>query len=569
MSLDNKTLSGGVAPPISSALLDGARQHAFEQGLSLPASLQVVASWPAETCRAALASAFSYAEMPLERLREAIPRFDLIAYRESANRSLLLLTLPDSERFILVLSDPFDISQEGWVRRQLDRQEITNFSVGLTSPGELAIYLAEQEADIQAIDRFDVQESGLFIEDDIPVITLSSIETDDRPAVKLVNSTLYDALKLQASDIHLACDEEGLQVHYRIDGVLVPITRVAGMAMADQIVSRIKVMAELDIAERRVPQDGRFRVRVNAREIDFRVSIMPSLFGEDAVLRLLDRRALTEAAQTLRLDHLGLDSASMAHVRDLAARPHGMLLVTGPTGSGKTTTLYAAITEIHTGRDKIVTIEDPVEYRLPRVLQIPVNEKKGLTFARGLRSLLRHDPDKIMVGEIRDEETAQIAVQAALTGHLVLTSVHANNVYDVLGRFMHMGVDPYSFAAALNGIVAQRLMRLNCLHCAVPAVPESGLVQRLAIPESEWQSWQYRIGHGCTHCRGTGYRGRKAIAEVLVLDDVLREHIAQRSPITTLKQMAQQRGLVSMQTVALSMIARGETTLAELFRVAS
>jgi general secretion pathway protein E len=554
---------------IPSTLLDSARQHSFEQNLSLPESLQKLASWSAETCRATLASAFSYAEMPLERLREATPRFDLISYRESANRSLLLLAQPDCERPILVLSDPFDISQENWARRQLDRQQITTFAIGLACTDELAIYLAEREADIQAIGQFDVRESGPFIEDDIPVITLSSIETDDRPAVKLVNSTLYDALKLQASDIHLECDEEGLQVQYRVDGVLVPITRIAGAILAEQIVSRIKVMAELDIAERRVPQDGRFRVRVNAREIDFRVSIMPSLFGEDAVLRLLDRRALTEAAQTLRLDHLGLDSSSMAQVRDLAAKPHGMLLVTGPTGSGKTTTLYAAITEIHTGRDKIVTIEDPVEYRLPRVLQIPVNEKKGLTFARGLRSLLRHDPDKIMVGEIRDEETAQIAVQAALTGHLVLTSVHANNVYDVLGRFMHMGVDPYSFSAALNGIVAQRLMRLSCQHCAVTAVPEPELVQRLAIPETEWRSWQYQVGRGCAQCRGTGYRGRKAIAEVLILDDVLREHIAQRSPITTLKQLAQQRGLVAMQTVAMGMIARGETTLAELVRVAS
>lgn len=545
-----------------------AREYAFERGTSVMAALQSLNDWSPENCRDALSNAFAYPAYSLDTLRATEPAFDVIPFRECTNRSCLVQRHVATDAFVLVLTDPFNIVVEAWVRRQLGSGAST-LEVALATHDDLVIYLAEKEGEFNAIDGFETGGTGIALEDDIPLITLSSIEADDRPAVKFVDSTIYDALKAQASDIHLEGDETGLQVQYRIDGVLVPVTRVSGTVLAEQIVSRIKVMAELDIAERRIPQDGRFRIRVTAKEIDFRVSIMPSLFGEDAVLRLLDRRALTEAAQSLRLDHLGMDAATMAQIRHLAAKPHGMLLVTGPTGSGKTTTLYAAITEIHTGRDKIVTIEDPVEYRLPRVLQIPVNEKKGLTFARGLRSLLRHDPDKIMVGEIRDEETAQIAVQAALTGHLVLTSVHANSVYDVLGRFMHMGVDPYSFASALNGIVAQRLMRLNCPHCAEPSSPEPELLQRLSVANTETTGWHYRTGRGCANCRGTGYQGRMAIAEVLVLDDILREHIASRSPVTTLKELARQRGLVSMQHTALSMIAQGRTSLAELIRVAS
>jgi general secretion pathway protein E len=327
-------------------------------------------------------------------------------------------------------------------------------------------------------------------------------------------------------------------------------------------------MAELDIAERRIPQDGRFKVRVNGREIDFRVSVMPNIFGEDAVLRLLDRQSLTEEAKALRLDHLGLDAHTITAIRRLASKPHGMLLVTGPTGSGKTTTLYGAITEIHTGRDKIITIEDPVEYRLPRVLQIPVNEKKGLTFARGLRSILRHDPDKIMVGEIRDDETAQIAVQAALTGHLVFTTVHANNVFDVLGRFLHMGVDAYSFAAALNGIVAQRLLRMTCPHCAAPVTPNAEELEAAGLTQAQVSGWTFKIGRGCGHCRGVGYKGRKAVAEVLILDDVLREMIAGKAAISALKARAAQAGLRPLQEAAWQWVARGETTLEEVARVA-
>jgi general secretion pathway protein E len=338
--------------------------------------------------------------------------------------------------------------------------------------------------------------------------------------------------------------------------------------MAEQVISRIKVMAELDIAERRVPQDGRFKVRISGRDVDFRVSVMPNIFGEDAVLRLLDRQSVTEDAARLTLEGLGLAGATIEAIRRLARKPHGMLLVTGPTGSGKTTTLYAAITEVHTGRDKIITIEDPVEYRLPRVLQIPVNEKKGLTFARGLRSILRHDPDKIMVGEIRDGETAQIAVQSALTGHLVFTSVHANSAFDVLGRFMHMGVDAYSFASALNGVVAQRLVRINCPQCRQQSMPDASSLEALGLSTSDVVGWQFMQGVGCPHCRGAGYKGRHAVAEVLVMDDVLCELIAIRAPVSQLKQEAFKRGMQPIKQLALALVARGDTTLEEVMRVA-
>jgi len=321
------------------------------------------------------------------------------------------------------------------------------------------------------------------------------------------------------------------------------------------VVSRIKVMAELDIAERRIPQDGRFKVLAQGREIDFRVSIMPSIFGEDAVLRILDKQSLTDHVKGLNLDALGFDERAVAILRRLSCEPYGMLLVTGPTGSGKTTTLYAAISEINHGFDKLITIEDPV------------NEKKGLTFARGLRSILRHDPDKIMVGEIRDPETAQIAVQAALTGHLVFTTVHANNVFDVIGRFMHMGVDPYNFVSALNGIAAQRLVRINCSHCAQEMQPDAALLAESGLSAQQVQGWRLRAGRGCGHCRGTGFRGRKAIAEIMVLNDEMRELIVAREPIRKVKEAARRAGTRFLREAALSVVGAGETSLQEINRV--
>ncbi len=356
-------------------------------------------------------------------------------------------------------------------------------------------------------------------------------------------------------------------VRYRIDGVLVQIATVSGTAVAEQVISRIKVMSELDIAERRVPQDGRFTIALDNRPIDFRVSVIPSIFGEDAVLRALDKQALTERMNGLRLDTLGFDPAVVAKMRRLSLLPYGMLLVTGPTGSGKTTTLYAAISETQTGNDKIVTIEDPVEYQLQGVLQIPVNEKKGLTFARGLRSILRHDPDKIMVGEIRDPETAQIAIQSALTGHLVFTTVHANNVFDVVSRFTHMGVDTYSFVSALSGVLAQRLIRIVCDQCAERCVPARKLLEQSGLSASESASYDFFIGRGCPHCRGTGYRGRKAIGELLVMTDEIREAVIARAPVRQLKELSQRSGVRLIHSVAMDLVRRGETTLEEVNRV--
>jgi len=374
-------------------------------------------------------------------------------------------------------------------------------------------------------------------------------------------------MKCHASDIHLESDAGGLCIKYRIDGVLSAVKTMSGVELAEQVISRVKVMAELDIADRRIPQDGRFRLSVCGREVDFRVSIMPCIFGEDAVLRILDKQSLADQVQGLRLSHLGFDEATIAWLRRLASEPYGMLLVTGPTGSGKTTTLYAAVSEINHGTDKVITIEDPVEYQLPGVLQIPVNEKKGLSFARGLRSILRHDPDTIMVGEIRDAETAQIAVQSALTGHLVFTTVHANNVFDVIGRLTHIGVDPYSLVAALNGILAQRLVRVNCPHCSQEFVPDPQLLTDSGLSPQPVGGFRFRRSLGCGQCRGTGYKGRRAIAEILHLNDEIRELIVAREPIRRLKEAARRSGTRSLREAAVELVRRGETTLQEINRV--
>src|ERR1700723_2307470 len=346
-----------------------------------------------------------------------------------------------------------------------------------------------------------------------------------RPVVRLVDTVIFTALERRASDIHIETRNTEVVVKYRIDGVLQYAMQALAKEWHATILSRIKVMSELDIAERRVPQDGRFRVRYKGRFVDFRVSIMPSVHGEDAVLRVLDKETLSEKFRNLNLDVVGFDGPDKVRFRRYIQEPYGMVLVTGPTGSGKTATLYAAIYEIKNDEDKIITIEDPVEYQVRGITQIPVNEKKGLTFARGLRSILRHDPDKIMVGEIRDSETAQIAIQSALTGHLVFTTVHANNVFDVVSRFTHMGVDTYSFVSALSGVLAQRLIRVVCEQCAERHVPSRQLLEESQLSVAASAAYSFTIGRGCAHCRGSGYRGRKAIGELLVLNDELREAI--------------------------------------------
>ena len=466
---------------------------------------------------------------------------------------------------VVVTSDPFDTDL--MVRMEQAAGQATTQVVATDE--DIHAYLNQQEALLRAVDSFASASPAIAQGSDvrIEVLSLAAVAESGSPAVRLVNSTLYDALRAGASDVHLESTPSGLTVKYRIDGVLDEITQVSGRAVAEQTVSRLKVLSELDIAERRVPQDGSFQVRALGRLIDMRVSIMPSIHGEDAVIRILDKQAMVEAHGKLSLEALGFSPDALTTLRDLMEAAYGMLLVTGPTGSGKTTTLYAALAETQTGRDKIITIEDPVEYQLPGILQIPVNEKKGLTFARGLRSILRHDPDKIMVGEIRDKETAEIAVQSALTGHLVLSTVHANNVFDVFGRFTHMGLDPYALVSALNGIWAQRLLRMNCPHCSQPDQPSAQDLQRCGVSDADYPRYRFLKGVGCGDCRGTGYKGRRAVAEFLILDDELREMIVQGRSVRQIKEVARQKGTRSLLDAALDLVRAGITTLGEVRRV--
>jgi type IV pilus assembly protein PilB len=399
------------------------------------------------------------------------------------------------------------------------------------------------------------------------VLSVESISDDTSPIIKLINTTILDALSRRASDIHIETGIDGVDIKYRIDGVLYKANETIDQHFQAPIISRLKVMSELDISERRIPQDGRFKIRFGDKSIDFRVSIMPSSLGEDAVIRILDKESIASDLKGLTLENLGVSEREIKRLRKKIREPYGMVLVTGPTGSGKTTTLYAALTEIHTGEDKIITIEDPVEYMLRGVLQIPVNEKKGLTFARGLRSILRHDPDKIMVGEIRDSETAQIAVQSALTGHLVFTTVHANNVFDVIGRFIHMGIDPYNFVSCLNCVLAQRLVRKVCTVCRRPVqYNDEQLIDGGVDPERFRNMTLYEAA-GCDECHGTGYRGRVAIVELLELNDQIRDLIIAKVPATQLKQAAREAGVMFLRDSAEEKFAAGITTLKEINRV--
>src|SRR5689334_9024778 len=396
---------------------------------------------------------------------------------------------------------------------------------------------------------------------------LTSTDTDIAPVIKLVDTTIFNALERRASDIHIESRDQEVAIKYRIDGVLHYAMPPIAKDWQSTIISRIKVMSELDIAEKRVPQDGRFRVRYKNRLIDFRVSIMPTIHGEDAVLRVLDKESMSEKFAKLSLDVVGFSHSDLVKFRRYIQEPYGMVLVTGPTGSGKTTTLYAALSEIKNDEDKIITIEDPVEYQVKGITQIPVNEKKGLTFARGLRSILRHDPDKIMVGEIRDQETAQIAINSALTGHLVFTTVHANNVLDVLGRFLNMGVEPYNFVSALNCILAQRLVRVICDDCKNPAhYPDSYFVDSGLNPD-EWRDFPFFEGAGCFECGGTGFRGRSAIHELLDLTDRIREMILDKRPTTEIKRAAKEEGMTFLRESAVLKMREGITTLREINKV--
>jgi general secretion pathway protein E len=543
--------------------IEAARQAARARATTVVATLEEAASLPPNLFTARLGKTFHYPVASIQDLHRWQPAFDLLPFAE-ALRMQMVLSRDDDGTLRLVFGDPFNTDRLAWVENRID----VLFTWTLAHPGDVAAYLNRQEESLSAMDGLLPTGGGpTSIEAGLEDLSFQSVTEDASHVVRLVRSTLYDALKSGASDIHLETSSGGLAIKYRIDGVLVAIGSVGGLEVAEQVISRVKVMAELDISERRVPQDGRFKVSARKREIDVRVSIMPSIFGEDAVLRILDKQRLADEVRGLTLDSLGFAPDDRAVIRKLANEPYGMLLVTGPTGSGKTTSLYAVISETNHGHDKVITIEDPVEYQLAGVLQIPVNERKGLTFARGLRSILRHDPDRVMVGEIRDSETAQIAIQAALTGHLVFTTVHANNVFDVLGRFTHMEVDPYSFAAALNGIVAQRLVRMNCPHCSAPVTPTATQLEESGLVPGQVDDFAFRAGPGCGQCRGTGYKGRTAIAEIMVLTDELREMIVAREPIRALKDVARRGGTRFLRDAAVALVREGKTSLEEVNRV--
>ena len=399
------------------------------------------------------------------------------------------------------------------------------------------------------------------------ILTLDHAGEEQSPAVKLLDSILLSAMQRRASDIHIEAADRATQVKLRVDGILIPAMEPLDSRLHAPLVSRLKVMSELDIAERRVPQDGSFRMRLDRKTVDFRVSILPSVFGESVVIRILDRDSIATGVSDLKLERIGFNPEDLKRFRKAIIRPYGMVLVTGPTGSGKTTTLYAAISEMNTLEDKLITIEDPVEYQFSGVVQIPVNEKKGVTFARGLRSILRHDPDKIMVGEIRDAETAQIAIQSALTGHLVLTTVHANNVFDVIGRFASMGIDAYNFLAALNCVLAQRLVRILCSSCRTLVQAQQALIEESGLDYEQYKETPFYEGKGCSECHGTGYRGRKCITEFLDLTDEIKEMIHAERPLSEIRYRAVTGGMITLRQSALRKVLNGETSLREINRV--
>jgi type IV pilus assembly protein PilB len=472
----------------------------------------------------------------------------------------------EGNALVIVVSDPTDLPMIDEVSVVLKMP----IKVTVGAPSAIQSILKKSESSQRVLDSAS---EGLQLQvlkedkSDDESITVERLTSDISPIVRLVDSTIYTAIQRRASDIHIETGEDAVHIKYRIDGVLQPAMQPIAKQHHSAIISRIKVMAELDIAEKRIPQDGRFKVRLPGKTIDFRVSIMPSVHGEDAVIRILDKESISEQFTELKLDILGFPEQELRRFRKYIREPYGMVLVTGPTGSGKTTTLYAALAEIRTVEDKIVTIEDPVEYQLKGITQIPINEKKGLTFARGLRSILRHDPDKIMVGEIRDPETAQIAIQSALTGHLVFTTVHANNVVDVLGRFLNMGVEPYQFVSALNCVMAQRLVRLTCAHCRRPVRIDPKLLEESGLNPALAQTHQFYEGAGCMECGGSGFKGRTAICELLDLSDPIREMILARRPASEVKKAAHAEGMRFLRESAVEKVLRGMTTLREINKV--
>ena len=500
-------------------------------------------------------SSFKMDEELLNRLpTDAIYRFRFVPLEMTA------------DTLAVAVSDPTDVVKLDELELLLNR----SLKVSIATEGAIAAVIKAGEGTRRVLREVSedfmlqlVKETDRGEE----ILSVESVTDDTSPIIKLINTTILDALNRRASDIHIETGHDGVEIKYRIDGVLYRANDPIDLHFQSPIISRLKIMSELDISERRIPQDGRFKIRLGTKSIDFRVSIMPSALGEDAVIRILDKESIASDLKGLTLENLGINEREIKRLRKKIREPYGMVLVTGPTGSGKTTTLYAALTEIHTGEDKIITIEDPVEYMLRGVLQIPVNEKKGLTFAKGLRSILRHDPDKIMVGEIRDPETAQIAVQSALTGHLVFTTVHANNVFDVIGRFIHMGIDPYNFVSCLNVVMAQRLVRRVCRSCRRPVMYSDDELRESGVDPDLVRGATLYEAHGCDACNGTGYRGRSAIVELLELNDALRDLIIAKVPATQLKAAAREAGVVFLRDSAVEKLIAGDTTLKEINRV--
>ncbi len=520
----------------------------------------------------------------MEQAREVAERyqFDFVDLRETPPSSELLASIPlelmvhyeflpleeHDRQLTVAVADPTDLARLDELEMKLDRRLV----IRVAAPGQVREFLKKTEPSQRVLDEATEEFRMDVIRDEEDAgegLTLQQMVEgrEASPMIRLVDSIIFAGLERRASDIHIESRDNAVAVKYRIDGVLQQALQPLAREFHSNLITRIKVMAELDIAERRVPQDGRFRVRYRGRPIDFRVSIMPAIHGEDAVLRILDKESLSEKFHQLRLDVLGLSERELKRLRRFIREPYGMVLVTGPTGSGKTTTLYAALSEIKTDEDKIITIEDPVEYQIRGITQIPVNEKKGLTFVRGLRSILRHDPDKIMVGEIRDNETAQIAIQSALTGHLVFTTVHANNVVDVLGRFLNMGVEPYNFVSALNCIMAQRLVRLLCEVCKRPAKVSAELIEESGLDPAAWRDVEFYEAPGCPQCNQTGFRGRTAIGELLALTDRIREVILAKRPSSEIWRVARDEGMITLREAALEKVRQGVTTLREINKV--
>ena len=512
-----------------------------------------------------LADQFGLPWNNLEEFRIPTPLMESIPV-ELMHRYEFIPMAKEGAVLTIAIANPHDLRMID----ELEHQVGYELDLVVSSKPAILDVLSNSEGNSQVLTRIKAELDPVLIKEDEKgedVLSVERITQDQSPVVKLVNTIILTALQKQASDIHIEPTDRTVDVKFRIDGVLYLAMDPFDMGIHPSLISRLKIMSELDIAERRTPQDGRFKLLLNKRTIDFRVSILPSVYGESVVIRVLDKQHVSAGVQGLRLEALGYTGADLRHFRRAITRPYGMVLVTGPTGSGKTTTLYAALNEVHSDDDKIITIEDPVEYQLKGIVQIPVNEKKGLTFARGLRSILRHDPDKIMVGEIRDLETAQIAIQSALTGHLVFTTVHANNAFDVISRFVNMGIESYNFVASLSCILAQRLVRSICPFCRVPVEITLEQCRESGIDYETVKHQTFFEGKGCNECHGLGFKGRKAITEFLDMTDSMKEMVLSGKSSSEIRVAAMAQGMTSLRQAALEKVFRGESTLKEINRV--